>query len=57
MLEYIIDYLQHIEAYMDRPSLEYLNILQKKHIEKIPHENIDGIYKYCSICSFRYGIP
>lgn len=37
-------YLRHLGVSAEAPSFEYLCALQKKHIETIPHENIDGIY-------------
>jgi arylamine N-acetyltransferase len=37
-------YLKHLSIKAKAPTLEYLSELQKRHIEKIPHENIDGIF-------------
>ncbi|MES2217355.1 MAG: arylamine N-acetyltransferase [Pseudomonadota bacterium] len=41
-------YLKHLGLKQQEPSFEYLCLLQKKHIETIPHENIDGIYNIAS---------
>jgi N-hydroxyarylamine O-acetyltransferase len=41
-------YLDHLGLSQQPPSIEYLCLLQKKHIETIPHENIDGIFNIAS---------
>jgi len=37
-------YLAHLKLVRQQPSLEYLQTLQKTHIETIPHENINATY-------------
>lgn len=41
-------YLRHLKLPLEKPSFQYLCQLQKKHIESIPHENIDGMYNFHS---------
>jgi arylamine N-acetyltransferase len=37
-------YLKHLQLPAKAPSFEYLCEIQKKHIETIPHENIDNVF-------------